>query len=241
VTTATVEDGAWGTIKGQIILDPAVAIAAPKEISTVNGHKDQEHCLSKGTLFEEKLIVNKKNRGVRYAFFWLETADKSAPSPIHPSLKEIKDKDKEVTVDQPCCQFVPHALAIREGQVVVAKNSSPVAHNMNWTGFKNPGNNLLIPPGSQIKIDNLVADKFPIKVSCNIHPWMSSEWRVYNHPYFALTDEDGKFEIKLAPAGNFRLRGYHESVGYVPDNKGITITTKANETTDVGEIKLKPE
>jgi hypothetical protein len=70
---------------------------------------------------------------------------------------------------------------------------------------------------------------------------MSARLAVYDHPYFAITDADGKFEIKNAPAGNYRLKVYHESVGWRGGAAGangekITIKPGAN---DLGALKLK--
>ena len=40
-----------------------------------------------------------------------------------------------------------------------------------------------------------------MQLACNIHGWMKAYVRVFDHPYYAVTDEDGKFEIKLARVG----------------------------------------
>jgi len=180
---------------------------------------------------------------VRWAFVWLAPLEKSGPPlAIHPSLKDIKEK--QVVLDQPCCAFTPHAIAIREGQEVVAKNSSPIVHNTNWQGhpLKNSGGNRAVPAGGSIVIDGLKADKYSVKIACNIHPWMSSWIRVYDHPYFALTDENGNFDIKLAPVGKYRLVGWHEAVGWLTPGGydggiPVTITEKG---LDVGNIEMKP-
>jgi hypothetical protein len=168
----------------------------------------------------------------------LAPASAGQPLPIHPSLKEIKNK--EVEIDQPCCQFIPHALGLRQGQDLLAKNSAPVAHNINWAGFKNPGGNVLVPAGKSYTISNLVPDRTSVKLSCNIHPWMVAWVRIFDHPYFAVTDEKGKFEIKLAPAGDYRLVSWQEAIGYGPGrNQGIPITIKGGADTEK-KIELKP-
>ena len=61
---------------------------------------------------------------------------------------------------------------------------------------------------------DLVADRLPIKIECNIHPWMNGWVRVFDHPYFAVTDADGNFELKNAPAGNYRLMVWHGQGGW---------------------------
>jgi hypothetical protein len=227
----------WGTIKGQLVWG-GKDIPDPRP---TNVNKDQDHCLSKGPLVSDELVVNKRNGGVRWAFVWLAPELGAEPLTIHPGLQEIKDKD--ATIDQPCCMFVPHALGLRQGQELLAKNSAPIAHNVHWQGhpLKNPGGNRIVPAGQSLTIKELKADRFPVKISCDIHGWMGAWVRVFDHPYFAVTDADGKFEIKLAPAGNFRLMLWHEAVGNIPgDGKGIGVTITGNTVTDVGQIKMPP-
>jgi hypothetical protein len=232
-------DSAWGTIKGHIVYD-GDPVPEPKALNIT---KDQEHCLGKGPILSEDWVVNKKNKGVRWTFVWLTPEPGGASLPIHPSLKDIPNK--EVEIDQPRCAFVPHCLAMREGQVLVTKNSSPTTHNVHWTGtqLKNPGGNNIIPAGGTVKIEGLKEDKFPLLVDCNIHPWMKARVAVFAHPYFAVTDENGYFEIKLAPAGEHRLKVYHESVGWrggAEGRLGEKITVKGGGVTDLGNLGLKP-
>ncbi len=232
------KDAAWGTIKGRVVFGGDTV----PERKQVNVTKDQEHCLSKGPLLSDELVVNKKNKGVRWAFVWLLPAkDGDPPLPVHPGLKEIKKT--EVEIDQPCCQFVPHAVGIRQGQEIVAKNSAPVQHNVHWIGgLKNGDGNVIVPAGQSYTIKGLVANRLPVKLSCDIHGWMSGWIRIFDHAYFAVTDEDGKFEIKLAPAGKFRLMVWQETVGYIPAGarNGTPIEIKGGDSTDQGEIKMQP-
>jgi len=234
------EKGAWGTVKGRVVFGGG-DVPAPV---TLNVDKDQQHCLKDGPILSEEWVINKDNKGIANAFIWLAPAKGAAPLPIHASLKDIRDK--EVVMDQPCCKFEPHALAMREGQILVARNSAPIAHNTHWTGhpLKNPGGNIIVPAKQEHKITDLKADRFPVKINCDIHPWMSAYVRVYDHPYFAVTDKDGKFELKLAPEGTWRLIGWHEKTGWVftgPEElaNGKPITIKAGGETDFGKIELK--
>ena len=50
----------------------------------------------------------------------------------------------------------------------------------------------------------------PVGFECGMHPWMKGQVRVFEHPYFAVTDDDGKFEIKDVPAGTWRIVTWHE-------------------------------
>jgi hypothetical protein len=227
----------WGTVKGQVVFGDK-NVPAPKKID-VGDNKDKQHCLSQGPLLSDEWTVNPANKGVRWVIVWLAPREPGAPMPVHPNLQKIEPK--AVEIDQPCCKFIPHALGIRQGQDLVAKNSAPVAHNIYWAGIKNPGGNVLIPGGGSHTITGLVADRTPVRLNCNIHPWMVAWLRVFDHPYFAVTDDNGKFEIKLAPAGNYSLVTWHEAVGYGPGGRqGLAATIKPGIDTDVGKLELKP-
>lgn len=233
----------WGTVKGQIVYAGA-QIPQQEVVEAAKTHQDKDVCLKDGPVVKEKWVVNPKNKGVRWAFVWLEPdpAMPGAKLAIHPAL--LQPKKKEVEIDQPCCTFIPHAAGMRQGQVLVAKNSASVPHNVNWHGSprKNPGNNVIVAAGKDHKIDNLKADRFPVSVTCNIHPWMQAWVRVFDHPYFAVTDENGNFEIKDAPAGKVRMVVWHEAVGWLggaAGRNGQPVTVKADGVTDVGKLQLK--
>jgi hypothetical protein len=229
---------AWGNVKGKVNWAGAIP-----EAVKINVDQDQKHCLKDGPLFKENFVINAKNKGVKNVFVWLAPAPKGGPLPVHPGL--VKVPNKVVVIDQPCCAFVPHAVAMREGQTVEAKNSAPVPHNFKWSGhpLKNPGGNQIIPPGGKLVIDNLKADRLPISVGCDIHKWMTGYIRVFDHPYFAVTDADGRFEIKNAPAGTWRLIAWQEGVGWVNagGKDGEPFTVAANKTTDHNlQLKAAP-
>jgi hypothetical protein len=225
----------WGTIKGKVVYGGDNVPARP--VINVNGNVNAAQCLANGPVLSDELVVNPKNKGVRWAFVWLQAAA-GQKLPIHPDLQA--PKNQQVEMDQPCCMFVPHALAMRQGQVLFVKNSAAFAHNTNWGSFNNPGGNVLIPAGSNLAIKDLKADRLPVKVSCNIHGWMGAYVGVFDHPYFAVTDEDGNFEIKDSPAGNYRMVVWQESVGYVTKNRkdGEPIAINAGGVTEAGEFKV---
>lgn len=254
----------WGTVKGRIVWEGG-DIAAPKVLDAVKDSQDKEHCLMKGPLYSEEWVIDKKTKGIRWTFVWLAPAPVISPTsaapprekmPIHPNLVQLAQDNVEI--DQPCCVFVPHALGVRVGQTLVAKNSSPIVHNVNYAGNPNtnPGKNVLVPAGQSYQIKGLkVDDRIPVKITCDIHRWMNAWVRVFDHPYFAVTDEQGNFEMKLAPAGEYYLIVWHESKGWRDleeknvngkdarvIGKKITIkgNAKGDTVNDLGDLGLKP-
>ena len=87
LVNAQANNAAWGTVKGRIVYDGATA-PAPQQI---NVDKDQQHCLAKGKLFREDLVVNKKNMGVRWVFVWLAPQKGDPPLKVHPALQQMRN------------------------------------------------------------------------------------------------------------------------------------------------------
>jgi hypothetical protein len=227
----------WGTITGQVVLEGSGPVP---ERAKINVTKDQDACLAKGPLLAEELIANPKNRGVKDVLVWLiDAKNPKAPLPIHPRLAAAPLPDVEI--DQPCCQFVPHIIAMREGQALVVKNSAAIAHNVHVIGgIKGPDFNVILPPGGQKKVsaEEIPARPTAISVKCDIHPWMYGYIRVFAHPYFAKTDADGKFTIKDAPAGDWRIVIWQENGWVKGDKNGTPITVEAGKTTDLGQVNF---
>jgi hypothetical protein len=117
--------------------------------------------------------------------------------------------------------FTPRVLAVRVGDTIVVNNPAAFPHNFFWTSENNGNHNPNIPANAQFKFPKpLVAESTPIPYKCTIHPWMSGTVRIFDHPYFAVTDEKGNFEIKNAPGGNYRIQYWHENVGYLGGKDG---------------------
>jgi hypothetical protein len=233
----------WGTIKGRVIWNKAIAIPARKEIPVT---VDPQHCLKdnptadakNGTILDEELLIDAKDRGIKNVFVYL-VVKPGETIPIHPNLTKFPPA---LELDQPACMFFPRALAIREGQNVVVKNSAPVTHNIRWIGdgIENQGGNVTIKSGDKADIKDLKAQRLPLSLECNIHGWMKGRLAVVAHPYFAITDEHGNFEIKDAPVGDRKLMIYQETQGYRLGAKGkdgepIAVKTGVN---SLGELEM---
>jgi hypothetical protein len=245
LTAATASAQGFGTIKGQFVYDGAPPKRAPLQVT-----KDQAVCLAKGPLLSEEWVVDGPTKGVRWIAVWVAAdmggkAALNAPLALHPSVAVVPKKP--YIIDQPCCKFEPHVGIMREGQDLVGKNPSPVAHNLMIVGGKIKNINPLMPPNSVTRLDakECKSHHFPATIACGIHPWMKGYLFVLPHPYFAVTDDKGNFEIKNVPAGKLRLVAWHDS-GFVIkdadaakawDGKGITV--EADKTLDLGQIKVK--
>jgi plastocyanin len=202
-------DDKWVTIKGQVVF-PKNKPIPKREALNVN----QAACLAKGPILDESVIVNPTNRGVKNVVVYLRPDDtdpkaKFAANQIHPD--DAKRKPAQVVIDQPCCMFVDRVTCARVGDTLVVKNSAAIVHNFFWSSTNNGECNANIPAGGKHLFDKPLVAEGPIQYKCTIHGWMTGYVRIFDHPYYAVTDEDGNFEIKNAPAGKFRIVYWHEN------------------------------
>jgi hypothetical protein len=211
--SARAEDkpAAWVTVKGQVVFPEKKPIP---ERAKLNVTQDKPVCLAKGDILDESILVNPKNRGIKNVVVYLRPLDKDvaefAKAQIHPA--DANRKPAEVVIDQPCCMFVNRVTCARVGDTIVVKNPAPVAHNFFWSSSNNSDYNANLAAKTDWKMPKaLVKENPPIQFKCTIHPWMSGYVRVFDHPYYAVTDADGKFEIRNAPAGKFRIVFWHEN------------------------------
>lgn len=129
-------------------------------------------------------------------------------------------------LDQKGCEYLPHVLGIQTQQKLSVTNSDPTAHNVNVQGNKNPKFNQSQAPGTPPIEKTFGQAETLIPVKCNQHPWMKSYIGVMRHPFFGVSGDDGKFEIKGLPPGTYNVVAWHERFG----EKTMSVTVAANET-----------
>jgi len=230
--------GKWATITGRVIFPAGTEI--PKR-ATLVVQQDKGHCLKNGAILDDSVIVNPKNRGIKNVVVWLRPDDAADPkarfaeNQIHP--EDAKRKPADVVIDQPCCMFVDRVTCARVGDTIVVKNPSPVVHSFFWSSDNSGDHNANVSAKSQWRMPNeLASEPGPVPYKCTIHPWMTGYVRVFDHPYFAVTDVDGNFRIDNAPGGRFRIVYWHENG--LRGGKGGRFGEPINVTVPV--LNLKP-
>jgi plastocyanin len=134
-------------------------------------------------------------RGVVY----LETAPQSAFDEREPG-RAVMDQRNE--------RFVPHVVAVTVGTVVDFPNSDRTYHNV-----------FSLSRAKRFDLGRYAAGKSKgvrmdrpgvVRVFCDIHSHMNAFVLVFNHPFFDVTDDDGRFELPALPAGTYTLVGWYE-------------------------------
>lgn len=154
------------------------------------------------------LEVNSKNRGLREAVAYL-IPEPNAAAPRRPIAEA---EFKPVVVDQRDETFLPHVIAVREGQPVVFTNSDQSNHNVRTASLDDQNVfNVYTPPSGNSYTHRFRKDRRdrPVRVGCDIHTWMSAWIYVFDHPYFAVTNKAGEFRIENVPAGKYVLHVRH--------------------------------
>ncbi|QEH36867.1 hypothetical protein OJF2_54520 [Aquisphaera giovannonii] len=231
---APVKAEGYGTLKGQVVFagDPP----APKVLfEKGKAAKDPEVCAKDSPILSESLVVDGGTKGVKNVLVYL-----SKPTSVSDDAKKAMTA-ATVLFDQNKCVFEPHVLGMMTGTPITLKSSDPVNHNINAKLKASAFNQLLAPQAKQ-EFTPSAAERTPGEVTCDIHPWMKAWWMVFDHPYFAVTDSKGYFEIKNAPAGTQKVVVWQEGLdknGFLTAPSGEDVVIKANDAV-VHDFKLEP-
>ena len=143
--------------------------------------------------------------------------------------KRFPVRTDEVNLDQDGCLYKPHVVAVQAGQNLNITNSDPTTHNVHPLPRENREWNKSQTSGAPAIDYAFPRPEKSIAVKCNIHPWMQAYVHVMEHPYFAVTDSSGSFEIANLPPGTYTLQAMHERLG----EQEMEVTVGASESATV--------
>jgi plastocyanin len=144
------------------------------------------------------------------------------------SFPQAHGSSGNVTLDQKGCMYQPDILAAQVGQTLVIKNSDATLHNVHSLDPSKKYNfDQAQPPGTPAITISLKDEEAMLHFKCNIHPWMSGYIGIVSSPYFAVSDDAGKFKIENVPAGKQTIEIWHQMYGPLTQ----TVDVKAGGTT----------
>jgi hypothetical protein len=194
------------TVSGQALLIGKPPAPAPQP------HGSDPYCAKK-ELADDSLVVDGQG-GIRSVFVRVVEA---AGGPYAPP-------SEPVNVTQLDCRYRPRVLGAVRGQPVVVSNSDGTLHNVHAL----LGDTTLL---NQVQVDSAAPlidlqkalrqmdaaaprpAEAPLRLRCDVHPWMSAYLFVLDHPFFAVTAEDGRFTLRNLPPGDYTLQAFHERLG----------------------------
>ena len=125
--------------------------------------------------------------------------------------------------------YVPHVFGVQVGQPIHILNSDATLHNVHAIPNANREFNIAqVTKGMKTVHTFTAKEDAPIPFKCDVHGWMTSWAGVLDHPYFAVTGEDGSFAIPNLPPGTYTLAAWHERLG--TQTMSITVADKESKT-----------
>ena len=117
----------------------------------------------------------------------------------------------QVAIRQENERFTPRAVAVTVGSEVEFPNDDSIYHNVFSLSRAKNFNLGRYPRGDtrRVRFDRPGI----VKVFCEIHSHMSATIMVFDHPWFAIPDENGRFELPAMPAGDRQITAWHARLG----------------------------
>ena len=135
------------------------------------------------------------------------TTLKSGRLPVHPEASR-----GPVLLEAKGCAYRPWLQGAVRGQKILLRNSDGTTHSIRAAANDRTLFNVIQPAGARdLPKDPLATDV--VAITCDLHPWMKAFVVVSEHPFFAVTADDGSFEIKDVPPGTYGVEAWNERLG----------------------------
>jgi hypothetical protein len=162
--------------------------------------KDNQICdpESKKTADLERLIVGPRG-GVANTIVYLKDIS---------SGKALVMPEQHPHLDQRNCRYIPHILLVPQNDALEIESSDATLHTIHMEGAASF--NLPFPFPHQ-PTSRVMSTPGLVHLRCNGgHVWMNAEMMVIPHPYYAVTDESGHFQLTDVPPGTYEIVAWHE-------------------------------
>src|SRR6266478_3899 len=186
------------TVRGEVKFEGGVPKATP-----INMAADPSCAKQHPTPVLSQDIVSDAKGGLQNVVVFIADGlgDRTFDPPSQPAV-----------IQQKGCMYQPHVLAVQANQKLDVVNSDTTTHNIHPTPKNNREWNKAQSPHVPIE-ETFAREEIAIPVKCNVHPWMRGYIAVFKHPYFAVTDNRGSFELKNVPPGEYTIQAWHEKYG----------------------------
>jgi hypothetical protein len=218
--SARAEDGAAsGAVAGKVSFLGAVPAAQKVQLSAdpkcvamhKGGMERQTLKVKDGALAEVLVHVKAGITGVH-------------PAPVEP-----------VVLDQVGCEYQPRMLVAMAGQPIKIRNSDDTLHNIHPRPTVNREFNVGQPRKGMETTKTFDKPELMIPTGCDVHPWMRAQISVLAHPFFAVSREDGSYEIKGLPDGEYEVEAVHSQLKAIAQK----VSVKGGQTTRL-DLAFKP-
>lgn len=211
----TVDIVGAGSITGEIKFVGSQPNLAPIKVT-----KDQDYC---GESLPNEVYLIDSGGGLKNVVVFIE----SVP------ISKAADPLKENFLYNDGCRYAPRVMAFQKGEKLRVKSNDPKLHiPHSYLGERTVFNLSLPFKNTIIDATSKIRQAGMMKVVCDTHAWMLGYLHVFDHPFFAVTNEQGAFTIPDLPPGNYVLKAWHEDGGI--RSQEITVP-------DTGEVRISFE
>ncbi len=166
---------------------------------------------------DESLVLS-PDRGIANVVVYVQDPPKAPPMPLPASPPRL---------DQRSCRFHPHVLIVPAGGTLEVLNNDGVLHNLHTYPKNNPTVNQAQPKFRKV-MPVKIEKPDVIRLSCDVHPWMSGWLVVAPHAWYALTAPDGRFRIDDVAPGSYTLATWQEALGVQTARVTVPVTGEVN-------------
>ena len=178
--------------------------------------KDPQICELDGkkTASLERLIIGPEG-GVANTVVYLKNIS---------SGKAMDLPEQRRQLDHKHCRYIPHILLVPQNASLQMQSSDATLHTIHMDGAASF--NLPFPFPNQVT-SRTMATPGLVNLRCNGgHVWMNAEMMVVPHPYYAVTDESGRFEFTSVPPGTYQIVAWHEGWGLAGKEQAYDVLTE---------------
>jgi hypothetical protein len=205
----SVKDGA--TIAGTVKWSGPIPHALEFPIT-----KDHQICDpdSRKTADLERLIVGPQG-GVANTVVYLKNISAGKPMDLPQQRRHL---------DQKRCRYIPHILLVPKDAPLDMVSSDATLHTIHMDGAATF--NLPFPFPGRVSSRTMQTAGL-VNLRCNGgHVWMNAEMFIAPHPYYAVTDESGRFEFNDVPPGTYEIVAWHEGWGLQGKEHSFDVLTE---------------
>jgi plastocyanin len=184
-----------GTITGVVTFKGAAPVRAPLR------RDSDPYCDKTPALADDVIVSDGKLRDVVVRIKYGTAGTHATP-------------ETPVVLTQRACTYTPHVMTALAGQKLAVKNADRTYHNVHgWLGLKTLWNDSHPVDAPDIVKDDVGKAGDVLELKCDVHPWMHAYVVVGDHPFVAVTGDDGAFSLGGVPAGTYTVEAWHPVLG----------------------------